>query len=86
MSMKKANEFLRHRIAELTTAEREGRKAYTSFDLLPLGARFEFHRDSSYSGLESGPWTKISARKYEKTGPRAMVCRVGSIHVLVQPL
>lgn len=57
------------------------------FKELTIGSVFEFAsiEDFPYSGLERGPWTKISARKYEKTGPRAMVCTIGSVNVEVIP-
>jgi hypothetical protein len=38
-----------------------------------------------FSGMERGPWTKISARRYQKEGPRAMTCEAGSINVKVDP-
>ena len=56
-----------------------------TFQQLPIGEWFEFdHSDMPIaSGIETGPWQKISARTYEKGGDRAMRCRVGSVNVAV---
>jgi hypothetical protein len=50
---------------------------------LPIGAQFRFASEVTIAGLEPGPWRKISARQYEKSGSRAMRCTVGSLRVEV---
>jgi hypothetical protein len=51
-----------------------------TFASLQAGDWFEFDHSGLplTHGLESGPWQKISARQYEKSGVRAMRCRIGS--------
>jgi hypothetical protein len=47
---------------------------------LPSGARFEFANRPN--GFASGPWIKISARRYQHADS-GMICAVGSVRVAV---
>lgn len=58
------------------------------FSQLTVGQVFEFNSvdEFPYSGLERGPWVKISPRKYAKKG---IECRIGStgtgVHLVEVP-
>jgi hypothetical protein len=56
------------------------------FKFLKVGAKFEFSSARLYRGLASGPWIKISTRKYKSYDCRNLVCEVGSIKARVDKL
>ena len=70
------------------------------FRNLYIGQRFEFIH-VPFSGMEHGPWVKVSTRKYRKdTSPFSvdrfarmehetwckLICQVGTINVAVNPM
>ena len=59
-----------------------------TFHDLKVGQQFRFQSEETmpYSGIEHGPWIKVSARKYEKVlgSGRPMQCRIGSVNVAVK--
>jgi hypothetical protein len=56
------------------------------FKELAIGFAFRFasEEDMPFSGMKTGPWRKLSARKYRHEID-GMVCRVGSWSVEVIP-
>lgn len=61
-----------------------------AFRALPVGAVFQFDdRDFPFSGMERGPWRKVSARGYVALMPTHRLwghrLNVGSVHVAVLP-
>ena len=54
-----------------------------TFKDLAIGQCFEFAK--TFLGMATGPWIKISARKYKRLYD-GLRCRVGSIHVSVCPV
>lgn len=55
----------------------------TSFSLLPIGTQFDFDRTGfENSGMATGPWIKVSARKYRHVS-NGMLCKIGSARCTV---
>lgn len=56
-----------------------------TFKQLRIGDEFEFSSlyEFPYSGMERGPWVKLSPRMYERKRD-GMTCQVGTIHVPVE--
>lgn len=56
------------------------------FHDLQIGDRFRFEHDSVWFGLASGPWIKLTARKYRHDPDDTYIHKVGSINIRVETI